>query len=105
MSAFHPLRTFAEGMMIAPLTGGGVHVNLKIWLSGLAVLLCPQVAGAQDMPADREANDLSAELISFRTSEGHGQVPNMAAAIIKRLADAGVPARISLNYRKAKQSR
>jgi carboxypeptidase PM20D1 len=49
-------------------------------------------AMGQSTPADREAKDLFAELISFRTSEGHAQVPAMAAAIVKRLTNAGVPA-------------
>jgi carboxypeptidase PM20D1 len=57
-----------------------------------AIGLLAKVATAQSTVANREARDLFAELISFRTSAGHGQVPAMATFILKRLADAGVPA-------------
>ena len=58
----------------------------------LALAFGSQLAMAQGTPADRDARDLFAELIPFRTSAGHGQVPAMAASIVKRLTDAGVPA-------------
>lgn len=56
----------------------------------LTLALFSRAASSQVTPTDREAKEVFAELISFRTSAGHGQVPAMVAAIVKRLTNAGV---------------
>jgi carboxypeptidase PM20D1 len=56
----------------------------------LALLLAPWAA-AQDAPHHREAHQIFERLISFRSAEGHGQVPAMARYIAETLRKGGVP--------------
>jgi carboxypeptidase PM20D1 len=49
-------------------------------------------AAAQDRPYQRDARALFERLVSFRTAQGHGQVPAMAEFIAERLRAGGVPA-------------
>lgn len=57
-----------------------------------AALLVPANARAQDAPHHAQAREVFARLISFRTAEGHGQVPAMVRYITETLTAAGVPA-------------
>ena len=49
-------------------------------------------ATAQDAPHERQAREIYARLIAFRTAAGHGQVPAMANQIAETLRAGGVPA-------------
>ena len=64
------------------------------WLTAIlvaaAVLHVP--AAAQDAPHHRQAREIFARLIAFRTAAGHGQVPAMANYIAETLRAGGVPA-------------
>ncbi|MDT9600132.1 M20/M25/M40 family metallo-hydrolase [Sphingosinicella rhizophila] len=62
-------------------------------LAGFVSLVALAVpAAAQDAPYQRQARDVYERLISFRTAEGHGQVPAMTAYIAETLKAGGVPA-------------
>ena len=57
-----------------------------------AAMLAISPAAAQDAPHERQARQIYERLISFRTSQGHGQVPAMAEYIAETLRSGGVPA-------------
>jgi len=65
---------------------------LKRALVLLTILVAATPAAAQDAPYQREARGILERLISFRSAQGHGQVPAMAAYIAQILRAAGVPA-------------
>lgn len=52
----------------------------------------PAAAAAQDAAHQRQARDVYARIIAFRTAAGHGQVPAMAEYIAETLRIGGVPA-------------
>jgi carboxypeptidase PM20D1 len=59
---------------------------------GLAVcVLLGAAASAQQAPHQRDARQVLERVISFRTAEGHKQVPAMAGYIEQTLLKAGVP--------------
>ena len=63
----------------------------RLAVVGLAVcVLVGTTAGAQQEPYQREARQVFERVISFRTAEGHKQVPAMAAYIEQTLVKAGV---------------
>jgi len=64
------------------------------WLTAafLAASVASAPAAAQDAPHDRQAREIYARLIAFRTAAGHGQVPAMANYIAETLRAGGVPA-------------
>jgi len=63
--------------------------NLTLFL---ALICAATPAAAQDAPHQREARAILERLISFRTAQGHGQVPAMANYIAETLRAGGVPA-------------
>lgn len=67
------------------------------WIGfALAAVLAATPAVAQDTPAlsphEQQARQIYERLITFRTAEGHGQVPAMANYIAETLRAGGVPA-------------
>jgi carboxypeptidase PM20D1 len=58
--------------------------------TAIAFIACP--AEAQDRPDQRQARAIFERLISYRTAQGHGQVPDMARYIADTLRAGGVPA-------------
>jgi carboxypeptidase PM20D1 len=58
----------------------------------LLALVTAVPAAAQDAPHQRQARAILERLISFRTAQGHGQVPAMVAYIQETLRAGGVPA-------------
>ncbi|MFN3943728.1 MAG: M20/M25/M40 family metallo-hydrolase [Allosphingosinicella sp.] len=63
----------------------------RLGLAIIAAALLAVPAAAQERPDQREARAIFERLVSFRTAQGHGQVPAMAAYIADRLRAAGVP--------------
>lgn len=59
-----------------------------------ALMATAMAAGAfaQGAPQDARARDIYEKIISYRTAEGHGQVPKMATYLADRLKASGVPA-------------
>ncbi len=68
-------------------------MRLRYWTFFLAAMVAAATpAPAQDAPYQRQARAVLERLISFRTAQGHGQVPAMAAYIAETLRAGGVPA-------------
>lgn len=69
-------------------------MRIGSWIAAAAALVaCP--AAAQDAPHHADARAMYERLISFRTAEGHGQVPAMVDYLVGRFREAGVdPANI-----------
>ena len=65
---------------------------MRLLVSLVAALVACSPAHAQDAPHERQARDIYARLIGFRTAAGHGQVPAMANYIAETLRAGGVPA-------------
>lgn len=68
-----------------------MHARSIIRILTLLMLGLPVVAPAQDLQHHVEARDIFSRLISFRTAQGHGQVPAMTEYIRDVLATSGVP--------------
>ncbi len=66
-------------------------MNFKA-LAALTAALMASAATAQTAPQDARARDIYEHVIAFRTAEGHGQVPKMAAYLADVLKAGGVPA-------------
>jgi carboxypeptidase PM20D1 len=60
-------------------------------VAATALLLVNAPAAAQDAPHERAARAMLAELVSFRTAAGHGQVPAMVDHMVAALQAGGVP--------------
>ena len=58
---------------------------MRLLVSLVAALVACSPAHAQDAPHERQARDIYARLIGFRTAAGHGQVPAMANYIAETL--------------------
>lgn len=65
---------------------------MRLLVSLVATLVAVSPASAQDAPHERQAREIYARLISFRSAAGHGQVPAMANYIAETLRAGGVPA-------------
>lgn len=65
-------------------------IGIAAFLAALLAAAAP--VAAQDAPHQRQARQVFERLISFRTAQGQGQVPAMAAYIADTLRAGGVPA-------------
>jgi len=66
-----------------------------LWICLASILLTAPAAAQTDAygaPHQRQARQIFERLISFRTAQGHGQVPGMVQYIVETLRAAGVPA-------------
>lgn len=61
-------------------------------LAAAAAVLAASAATAQTAPHERQAREIFERVIAFRTAEGHGQMPKMAAYLADVLKAGGVPA-------------
>lgn len=67
-------------------------MGLKWGMAAGAAMLLASSAVAQDAPHERQARDIYAKLIGFRSAAGQGQVPAMADYIADTLRAGGVAA-------------
>ena len=66
-----------------------------LWICLASILLTAPASAQTDAygaPHQRQARQIFERLISFRTAQGHGQVPGMVQYIVETLRAAGVPA-------------
>ena len=61
-------------------------------LAAAAVALLPAGLAAQTAPHQAQARQIFERVVGFRTAQGHGQVPAMAAYLAETLKAGGVPA-------------
>ncbi len=67
---------------------------MRIWMSltAAAVATLPAGLSAQTAPHQTQARQIFERVVAFRTAQGHGQVPAMAAYLAETLKAGGVPA-------------
>lgn len=67
-------------------------MKIRMLAAATAVAMLAGSAAAQTSPQDAKAREIYEKVIAFRTAEGHGQVPKMAAYLADVLKAGGVPA-------------
>ena len=67
-------------------------MRIGMILAAAAVALLPAGLAAQTAPHQAQARQIFERVVAFRTAQGHGQVPAMAAYLAETLKAGGVPA-------------